>query len=147
MIRSINGQPIYESSDLPPIIGAMAPGSKVTVELLRDGKPRTVSATLNALDERVADADQGEDEDAPRAGAAAQANPFGIVGEDLVVALEHPEALGAHHEELPRVVGGAIVEREHMAGICSNVGLYSDEGAAAFGRDLRPYGACQGLVG
>ena len=83
VIRSVNGQPIQEYSDLPPIIGAMAPGAKVTVELIRDGKPRTVTATLNALDERVASADQGDDQDAPRPAAAAQANALGIVGEDL----------------------------------------------------------------
>ncbi len=83
VIRAINGQPINDSSDVPPIIGAMAPGSRVTVELIRDGKPRTVTATLNALDERVASADQGDDEDSPRPAAAAQANPLGIVGEDL----------------------------------------------------------------
>src|SRR5690606_14091717 len=54
VIRSVNGQRVYESSDLPPIIGAMAPGSKVTLEVIRDGKPRTLSATLGALDEGVA---------------------------------------------------------------------------------------------
>lgn len=83
VIRSINGQAIRESSDLPPIVGAMAPGSKVSVELLRDGKPRTVTATLNALDERIAGADQDDGEDSPRPAAAAQANALGIVGEDL----------------------------------------------------------------
>jgi serine protease Do len=84
VIRSINGQPIYDSSDLPPIVGAMAPGTKVTVDLVRDGKPRTVSATLNALDERVAATDDAEGGPAvPRSGAAAQANPLGIVGEEL----------------------------------------------------------------
>ena len=83
VIRSINGQPIHESSDLPPIVGAMAPGSKATVELFRDGKSRTVTATLNALDERVADAGDEDDAGVPRPGAAAQANPLGIVGEDL----------------------------------------------------------------
>ena len=82
VIRSINGQAIYESSDLPPIVGAMAPGSKVSVELIRDGKPRTVTATLNALDERTASEDEGDGEGAPRP-AAAQANPLGIVGENL----------------------------------------------------------------
>ncbi|HWS78594.1 MAG TPA: DegQ family serine endoprotease [Thermomonas sp.] len=82
VIRSINGQAIYESSDLPPIVGAMAPGTKVTVELVRDGKPRTVTATLNSLDERVASADDA-DEDASRPAAAAQANPLGIIGDDL----------------------------------------------------------------
>ena len=82
VIRSINGQPIYESSDLPPIVGAMAPGTRVTIEVIRDGKPRTVTATLNSLDERVANEDD-EDQGAPRPAAAAQANPLGIVGEDL----------------------------------------------------------------
>ncbi len=82
VIQSINGQPIYASSDLPPIIGAMAPGSKVTVQLIRDGKPRTLTATLNQLDERAASApEQGDG--APRPAAAAQANALGIVGEDL----------------------------------------------------------------
>jgi serine protease Do len=83
VIRAINGQPIYESSDLPPIVGAMAPGSKVSVDVMRDGKPRTVTATLNALDERLAGTGEGRDEAAPRPAAAAQANPLGIVGEDL----------------------------------------------------------------
>ena len=83
VIRGINGQAILESSDLPPIVGAMAPGTKVTVELIRDGKPRTVVATLNTLDERVAGAEDGDDQDAPRPAAVAQANPLGIVGENL----------------------------------------------------------------
>ena len=79
VIRSVNGQPILESSDLPPIIGAMAPGTRVTLDVLRDGKPRTLSATLSKLDEATA----GTMDDGPRPAAAAQANPFGIVGEDL----------------------------------------------------------------
>ncbi|RZA19961.1 MAG: DegQ family serine endoprotease [Lysobacteraceae bacterium] len=83
VIRSINGQAIYSSSDLPPIVGAMAPGTRVTVELIRDGKPRTVSATLNQLDESVASVDDGEGQGAPRPAAASQANVLGIVGEDL----------------------------------------------------------------
>ena len=82
VIRSINDQPINEFSDLPPIIGAMAPGTKVSIELVRDGKPRTVTATLNQLSEATAGAIPSDD-GAPRPAAAAQANAFGIVGEDL----------------------------------------------------------------
>ena len=81
-IRSINGQPVYESSDLPPIIGAMPPGTRVSIEVIRDGKPRTVTATLNQLSEATAGPAAGE-EGAPRPAAAAQANALGIVGEDL----------------------------------------------------------------
>ncbi|GAB1407944.1 DegQ family serine endoprotease [Thermomonas brevis] len=78
VIRSVNGRAILESSDLPPIIGAMAPGTRVSLDVLRDGKPRTLTATLSKLDEASASTDPG-----PRPAAAAQANPFGIVGEDL----------------------------------------------------------------
>jgi serine protease Do len=51
VIRSVNGRAINDSSDLPPIIGAMAPGTKVTLSVLRDGKARDVSVTLSELDE------------------------------------------------------------------------------------------------
>lgn len=81
VIRSVNGQPVYESSDLPPIIGAMAPGSRVKLEVFRDGKLRTLTATLGALDESAVAAGQGGG--APRAAAPAQANPLGIIGQDL----------------------------------------------------------------
>ena len=80
VIRSVNGRPIYDSADLPPIIGAMAPGTKVSMEVLRDGKPRTLTATLSKLDESTAALG---DDDSQRPAAAAQANPLGIVGEDL----------------------------------------------------------------
>ena len=82
VIRSINGQQVYESSDLPPIVGAMPPGTRVSIELVRDGKPRTVTATLNQLSEATAGPVVGDD-GAPRPAAAAQANALGIVGEDL----------------------------------------------------------------
>ncbi|MGV8922812.1 MAG: DegQ family serine endoprotease [Thermomonas sp.] len=86
VISRVNGQAINDSSDLPPIIGAMAPGTKVTLEVIRDGKPRTLTAVLSQLDERAAGASMGNDDgndgsSAPA--AAAQANALGIVGEDL----------------------------------------------------------------
>ena len=81
VIRSIDGQAIYDSSDLPPIIGAKAPGTRVSVELIRDGRPRTVTATLDALAEATASA--AAPQPAPRPGAAASGNALGIVAEDL----------------------------------------------------------------
>ncbi|MDE2406605.1 MAG: DegQ family serine endoprotease [Xanthomonadaceae bacterium] len=83
VIRRVNGQPVYDSSDLPPIIGAMAPGTKVTLEVFRDGKPKTLSATLNALDERAADAGSGTGPGLGKAAAPAAANALGITGQDL----------------------------------------------------------------
>ncbi|RZA23224.1 MAG: PDZ domain-containing protein, partial [Lysobacteraceae bacterium] len=51
VIRSVNGAEIVASSDLPPRIGAMAPGSRVKLGILRDGKPREVTVTLSSLEE------------------------------------------------------------------------------------------------
>ena len=85
VIRSVNGQRVYESSDLPPIIGAMAPGAKVTLEVIRDGKPRTLSVMLGALDEGVAAAG-GEAGGGSEPATPALANPLGIVGQELTAA-------------------------------------------------------------
>ncbi len=50
VITAINGKQIIESSMVPPMIGAMAPGAKVNVELVRDGKTKTLTVQLTALD-------------------------------------------------------------------------------------------------
>lgn len=46
VILAYNGQPINQSADLPPLVGQTPPGSKATVELLRDGKKETVPVTV-----------------------------------------------------------------------------------------------------
>jgi serine protease Do len=66
------------SSDLPPLIGTLAPGSKVTLGVVRDGKPRTVNAVLD--NQRTASA-PGEDDDADAtAGVAAPATAETALG-------------------------------------------------------------------
>jgi serine protease Do len=50
VIRTVNGAAIATSADLPPRIGAIAPGSKVTLGILRDGKPRDVAVVLSVLE-------------------------------------------------------------------------------------------------
>src|SRR5690606_21458455 len=73
VIRSVNGSPINTFSDLPPAIGALPPGSKVRLSVLRDGKEREITATLTELAE---DAERGAarpaaDAAKPEAGANA----------------------------------------------------------------------------
>ena len=50
VITAFNGRPIDSSSDLPPMVGAMAPGAHADVELLRGGKAMKVSVVLSTLD-------------------------------------------------------------------------------------------------
>ncbi|GHC06274.1 DegQ family serine endoprotease [Thermomonas carbonis] len=141
VIRSINGQPVYDSSDLPPIVGAMAPGTKVSIEVIRDGKPRTVTATLNQLTEATAGPAVGAD-GAPRPAAAAQANALGIVGEDLDP--QQRSRLGLEAGEgvlVARVEGVAAREAGLRPGdVILAVGRNDVSSAATLNAQLRAFG-------
>lgn len=143
VIRSVDGQPINEYSDLPPIIGGMAPGAKVRIELIRDGKPRTVTATLNALDERVAASDPDAGESLPRAPVAAPANALGIIGENLDA--QQRTRLGLQAGEgvrIARVDGIAAREAGLRSGdVILAVGRVEVGSVAALDAQLRAAGA------
>lgn len=49
VIVSVDGQKIERSGDLPPIIGATTPGTKVTLGIVRDGKPMTLPLVVGEL--------------------------------------------------------------------------------------------------
>ena len=58
VIRSIDGVAMVDSTDVTSRIGNAAPGTKLAIEVWRDGKPATLSATVGALDDgRIAKAD------------------------------------------------------------------------------------------
>lgn len=81
VIRSFNGVPINDSSDLPPLVGAQAPGSRATIGVFRDGKTRDMTITLGQLSEAQANANAP---DLPgKGGGAASRNPLGLVAQPL----------------------------------------------------------------
>ncbi len=47
IILSYNGQPLQQAADLPPLVGMTRPGSKVPVEILRNGKKQTLEVTIS----------------------------------------------------------------------------------------------------
>ncbi len=49
VILAFNGQALADAGDLPPLVGNTEVGDKVSLTVLRDGKERTVSATVSAL--------------------------------------------------------------------------------------------------
>ncbi|HET9670488.1 MAG TPA: DegQ family serine endoprotease [Casimicrobiaceae bacterium] len=59
VIRKINGDPVTDSTDVTSRIGNMAPGTKVSVQVWRDGKPVDLVATIGSFDsaEKVASND------------------------------------------------------------------------------------------
>jgi serine protease Do len=63
VIRSIDGVAMVDSTDITSRIGNAAPGSKLAIDVWRDGKTISLSATVGALDDgkiAKADADAGE---------------------------------------------------------------------------------------
>ena len=59
IIRKIDDVPVTDSTDVTSRIGNMAPGTKVAVEVWREGKPMTLTATIGSFgsSEQVASAD------------------------------------------------------------------------------------------
>ncbi|MBI2396405.1 MAG: DegQ family serine endoprotease [Xanthomonadales bacterium] len=49
VIVSVDGNRIERSGDLPPVIGATAPGTRVHLGIVRDGKPLTVPLVIGEL--------------------------------------------------------------------------------------------------
>jgi serine protease Do len=51
VIMGFNGYPVQDSAELPRMVAAIAPGTKVQVEVLRGGKKMTIPVTLGTLAE------------------------------------------------------------------------------------------------
>ena len=49
VIRAFNGTPIDDASALPPLVGALPPGARTTLTIMRDGKARDVTVVLGEL--------------------------------------------------------------------------------------------------
>ncbi|MFT3896502.1 MAG: DegQ family serine endoprotease [Thermomonas sp.] len=147
VIRAVNGNAIVQSSDLPPIIGAMAPGTRVELSILRDGKTLQVPVTLSQLSDGVAanDDEDGAPGSAPRASSG---NPLGLVGEDLdgddrkQLGLKSGEGVG-----IARVEGSAARNAGLRAGdVVLQVGRANVGSVAALDRELAKVGKGQTVM-
>jgi serine protease Do len=79
VIIALNGQPINLSADLPHLVGGLKPGSEIRLELMRDGKRRTLALKIGSLPEdeaQLLEASAGP-------GAAKSSSRLGLVVEDL----------------------------------------------------------------
>jgi serine protease Do len=80
IILSFAGKPVESSIDLPRIVGATRPGSRVELEVWRNGTQRTLSITVGQLsDDRRASLEESPEQE-PRQAAA---NRLGVVVAEL----------------------------------------------------------------
>jgi serine protease Do len=136
VIRSVNGRPVNDSSDLPPLIGAMAPGSKVALGVLRDGKARDITVTLSELDEGTAA--RGAQPTAPeRDVAPAGRNPLGIQSQSLDANSRKQLGVESGGVLISRVEGAAAREAGLAPGmVVLQVGRTKVDSPAALDREL-----------
>ncbi len=140
VIRSVNGTEIGVASDLPPLIGALPPGSKVRLGILRDGREREIGVTLTELAEDAARPGNAPAaaEDTPQAGANAL---LGLDVADLTAA--ERKQLGLEPGEgvrITRVSSQAAREAQLMPGmVVLQVGRAPVGSVAALNRELAGY--------
>ena len=65
VVLTFNGVDIRTSSQLPHVVGLIAPGSKVRAEVMRDGKRKNLRVTVGELPDEVAQPRVEEDKPAP----------------------------------------------------------------------------------
>jgi serine protease Do len=137
VIRAVNGTPIEDSSDLPPVIGAMAPGTTAKLSILRGGKAIERNVTLSRLDESAQAAGPRRGP-APEAPATGKGNALGLIGQDL--AADERRELGLRPGEgvsIARVEGRAArVAGLRPGDIVLRVGTTPVGSAAALDREL-----------
>ena len=137
VIRAVNGTPIDDSSDLPPVIGAMAPGTTAKLSILRGGKAIERNVTLSRLDENAQAAGPRRGP-APEAQATGKGNALGLIGQDL--AADERRELGLRPGEgvsIARVEGRAARAAGLRPGdIVLRVGTTPIGSASALDREL-----------
>ena len=141
VIRSVNGTEVAASSDLPPLIGALPPGSKVRLGILRDGKSREITVTLSELAEdaaRVANTPGAGGEDKPQVGANAL---LGLEVADLAAAERKQLGLEAGEGvRITRVNSQTAREAGLVPGmVVLQVGRTAVGSVAALNRELAGY--------
>ena len=108
VILALDGKPIVASADLPHLVGGLKPGTKVTLDVVRDGARQQLALAIGALPE------DGETVAAAGAkgGAERSSNRLGVTVVDLTA--EQKKAL--------EVEGGALIS-EVQNGPAALIGL------------------------
>jgi serine protease Do len=103
VVTALNGTPLKNSRDLALKVAALAPGSSVKLDILRNGESKTLTITLGEMPNRK-QANAGNRETQPESGSShiglrlAPANEVaGSGGKGVVVTAVDPEGSAAEH--------------------------------------------------
>nr|WP_187672572.1 DegQ family serine endoprotease [Pseudomonas carbonaria] len=107
VILSMNGRPIIMSADLPHLVGGLKPGSKATMEVVREGSRKSLTVTVGAL---PSEGEEGLASGVP--GAERSSNRLGVTVAEL-------------SDEQKKVldIKGGVVIKEVLDGPAALIGL------------------------
>ena len=108
VVTKIDGQTVSDAGELQVMVGQKQPGTKVTLELLRNGKSMSVPVTLEALGNRSGDSGN----EATGRGKMRWGLGLGDLTPDLRDQLQ-----------APRDLEGAVIERVQPGSAADNAGL------------------------
>jgi serine protease Do len=101
VITEFNGRAVSTTSELQKMVTATKPGTTVPVKIMRDGKERTVSVTVEELDLAAEQGRQSRNAD-PNEPADQGGSSFGLT-------LTNPTPQQARQLQLPSGVSGALI--------------------------------------
>lgn len=108
VILSVNGQPVVMSADLPHMVGALKPGTKIDLEVARDGSRQKINLAVGSMPaDEQAEAAAGAPNAAPKSD-----NRLGVSVADLTS--EQKKSLD---------LTGGVVIREVQGGPAAMIGL------------------------
>jgi serine protease Do len=82
VLLGINGRTVERSAEIPPLVAAVKPGTKATLDVWRDGKKQSLSVTVGELEaEKTAASPRGESADTGKLGLAVRPAAEGLVVE------------------------------------------------------------------
>jgi len=131
VILSVNGQPIENAKDLPKRVAATPAGTRINLEVWRQGKPWQVALTVGALP------DNPQTASASDVGAAGgHQSPLGLAVVGLTPALAHQQGLDPDRQGVlvTQVASGSLAARAGIAPGCviSMVGAEPVDSPASF---------------
>ncbi len=126
VILAFNGQEVASSAQLPPMVGAVSPGSKATLKVFRDGKEITLPVTVGEAprsDEAVVGSADG---------ASDKTNLLGIGVENLSADQREQAGLGKDEGVVVTRVSGAAAQRLRAGDVILMVGKVKVGSVAQF---------------
>lgn len=114
VIRAIDGDPVNVSSDLPPLVGAMAPGARTRVTVFRDGRDLELDVVLGEVAAIAAAGGQSAGPALPGRQAPAASNALGLLVQDIPAAQR--QAMGLQDGE-GVLISGSTGETARESGI------------------------------